>query len=53
MQKKKGEIDVLIMLDLITDTAINVPKRYAPLSPRNICALGKLKIKKIIVNKTI
>ena len=31
----------------ITDIAINVPKKYEPLSPRKIEALGKLYLKNI------
>ncbi len=53
IQKKKGETDGLIILVLITDTAINVPKRQAPLSPKNICAFGKLNLRKINTDKII
>ena len=35
-------------LDLITDIAINAPKRYEPPSPRKIFALGKLNLRNII-----
>ena len=35
------------ILVCIVDIAIKVPKKYAPLSPRNIFAFGKLNIKNI------
>ena len=53
MQKKKGEIDGFRILVFIAETAIKDPKRYAPLSPRNICAFGKLNLRTIRVNKLI
>ncbi len=47
MQKKKGDIKGFAILVFITDIAINVPKKYEPLSPRKIEALGKLYLKNI------
>ena len=38
-------------LGLITEIVIKVPKRYAPLSPKNIWALGKLNLRKINIDK--
>ena len=35
------------MLVLTTDIAIKAPKKYDPLSPRKIFALGKLNLRKI------
>ena len=40
------------MLVLITDIAIRAPKKYEPLSPRKIVALGKLYLRNTIINKT-
>ena len=41
------------ILVFIVDTAIKVPKRYEPLSPRNIVAFGKLYLRNIIkINTT-
>ena len=37
------------MLVFITDTAMKVPKKYEPLSPRKIVALGKLKIRNAVI----
>ena len=51
MQKKNGEIDGFKILVFITEMAINVPIRQAPLSPKNIWAFGKLNLRKIKVNK--
>ena len=53
MQKKKGEIDGFNVLVWIVDTAISAPIKYAPLSPRNICAFGKLNFKTIKIAKII
>ena len=39
------------ILVFITDIAIKAPKKYEPLSPRKIVALGKLYIRKIITIK--
>ena len=49
MQKKNGEIDELKLLVFITEIAINIPIIYAPLSPKNIWAFGKLNLRKIKV----
>ena len=38
-------------LVFITDIAIKIPKKYAPLSPRKIVAFGKLYIRKVIIIK--
>ena len=51
MQKKKEVISGFKLLVLITFNTVNDPNKYAPLSPRNILALGKLNNKKI--NNTI
>ena len=47
MQKKNGDIAGIEMLVLIIDTAIKIPTKYAPPSPKKILALGKLNFKKI------
>ena len=39
------------MLVLTAETAINIPKKYEPLSPRKSLALGKLYIKNTIIVK--
>ena len=51
MQKKNGEIDGFALLVFITEIAINIPIRYAPPSPKNILAFGKLNLRKIKINK--
>ncbi len=51
MAKKKDEIFIFKLLAVITFNAVNEPNKYDPLSPKNICALGKLKSKKL--NKII
>ena len=53
MQKKNGEIEGFKILVLITDTAIKAPIKQAPLSPKNIWALGKLKMRKVKMIKLI
>ena len=53
MQKKNGEIEGLEMLVFIIATAINAPRRQAPLSPKKILALGKLNIKKINIDNIV
>ena len=53
MQKKKGDIDKFKLLVFITETAIRAPIKYAPLSPKNICAFGKLNLRKIKFTKII
>ena len=53
MQKKNGEIDEFKLLVFITETAIKAPIKYAPLSPKNIWAFGKLNFNKIKFNKII
>ncbi len=53
MLKKKGEIDGLIILVFTTETARRDPIRQAPLSPKNIWALGKLNLRKINIAKII
>ena len=42
MQKKNGDIAGIEILVLIIDTAIKIPTKYAPPSPKKILALGKL-----------
>ena len=44
------DIDKTKFVVFITDTAIKTPIRYDPLSPKNICALGKLNFIKIKIN---
>ena len=39
------------MIVFITDTAIKVPKKYEPLSPRKKVALGKLYLRNIVITK--
>ena len=51
MQKKSGEIDGFKILVFTIEIAINIPIRYAPPSPKNIWAFGKLKLRKINVTK--
>ena len=44
------------MLVFITEMAIKTPKKYAPLSPRNTLAFGKLYLRnvaKIIIKENI
>ena len=53
MQKKNGEIKGLEILVFTIAIAINAPRRYAPLSPKKILALGKLNIKKINNDKIV
>ena len=53
IQKKNGEIKGLEILVFIIATAINAPRRYAPLSPKKILALGKLNIKKVNIAKIV
>ena len=53
MQKKNGEIDVSKLLVFITEMPINIPIKYAPLSPKKIWAFGKLKLRKIKFIKII
>ena len=48
MQKKNGDIAGIEILVLIIDTAIKIPTKYAPPSPKKILALGKLNSKKEI-----
>ena len=36
------------MLVLITDIAIKDPKKYEPLSPRKMFALGKLNLRNVV-----
>ena len=38
------------MLVFTTETEINAPIKYAPPSPKNICAVGKLNNRKIEIN---
>ena len=44
MQKKKEEIDGFKLFVIIVVTATNAPIVQAPLSPKNICAVGKLNL---------
>ena len=53
MQKKNGCTDGFNILVFIIETAIKVPTRYAPLSPKNVCAFGKLNLRKIKINKQV
>ena len=39
------------MLVFITETAIKVPRKYEPPSPRNTDALGKLNIRNVETNE--
>ena len=41
MQKKNGDIAGIEILVLIIDTAIKIPTKYAPPSPKNIFPQGK------------
>ena len=47
MQKKKDDIPAFRLLVVMTFKAVVEPKKYAPPSPINIFALGKLNNKKI------
>ena len=48
MQKKKGDTRGFAVLVFIIDIAINAPKKYEPLSPRKIEALGKLYFRNMV-----
>ena len=51
MQKKKDEISEFKLFVIIIFNEIKEPNKYAPLSPKKILAVGKLKSKN--VNKII
>ena len=53
MPKKNGDTDGFKMLVLIDESAIKIPKRYAPPSPKKIFAFGKLNVIKSKVIKLI
>ena len=53
MQKKKEEIDGFKLFVIIVVTATNAPIVQAPLSPKNICAVGKLNLIKNNIIKHI
>ena len=51
MQKKKDEISGFKLFVKIVFKATKDPNKYAPLSPKNIFAFGKLNLRKINVKK--
>ena len=51
MQKKNEEIEGIKLLVFMVDIAIKAPIKYAPLSPKNIWAFGKLYLTKITIIK--
>ena len=53
IQKKNGDIEGFIILVFITEIPIIEPNKYAPLSPKNISAFGKLYFRKITIDKAI